>query len=248
MVHLSPGREKKSPEWDQWCKTSPNVDQPLHSLAVFGLIPQSGDKSPLNLGHTRTVTKEQHKLCVLQLLLKDSPSPAGKNGFILQEFTLGKKNKIAKQINATNWVSCSLPIESLWNFISVCFRGEKGTSKKQIIVFTELFLCSWALGGKQWEWAGHVVTWLTDKLLNGPTSQAAAANLGWHLFIIFLSCCSFPLPFLPAWHYPHFSFQQDKASKGSRCWGKIPSQMLPCARRQLQVIKVYCCVFLASHF
>lgn len=100
------------------------------------------------------------------------------------------KKKISKQISATNWVSCSLPIESLWNFISVCFRGAKGTSKKQIIVFTELFLCSWAPEGKQWEW---IVIWLTDKLLNGPTSQTAAANLGWHLFIVFLSCCSFPL-------------------------------------------------------
>lgn len=64
---------------------------PVHSLAMFGLIPQSGDKSPVNLGHTRTVTKEQHRLCVLWLLLKDSLYPAGKNGFILQECTLKKK-------------------------------------------------------------------------------------------------------------------------------------------------------------
>lgn len=67
------------------------MDRSLRSLAVFGLIPQSGDKSPVNLGHTGIVTKEQHRLRVLRLLLKDSPSPAGKNGFILQECTLKKK-------------------------------------------------------------------------------------------------------------------------------------------------------------
>lgn len=78
MVHLSPSRANKSSGWSQGYKTSQNVGQPLHSLAVFGLIPQSGDKSPVNLGHTRTVTKEQHRLCVLWLLLKDGRSPAGK--------------------------------------------------------------------------------------------------------------------------------------------------------------------------
>lgn len=102
MVHPSPSRANKSPEWGRWYKTSLNVDRSLRSLAVFGLIPQSGDKSPVNLGHTRTVTKEQHRLCVLWLLLKDSPSPAGKNGFILQECTW-KKKKLRSRLTQPIW-------------------------------------------------------------------------------------------------------------------------------------------------
>lgn len=55
-------------------KTPIIVDEALPSLVVFGLVPWSSDKSPVNLGHTGTVTNKQHSLCVLQHLLAASPS------------------------------------------------------------------------------------------------------------------------------------------------------------------------------
>lgn len=55
-------------------KTPLIVDEALPSLVVFGLVPWSSDKSPVNLGHTGTVTNKQHSLCVLQHLLAASPS------------------------------------------------------------------------------------------------------------------------------------------------------------------------------
>lgn len=56
-------------------KTPIIVDEALPSLVAFGLVPRSGDKSLVNLGHTGTATNEQHSLCVFQHLLTASPSP-----------------------------------------------------------------------------------------------------------------------------------------------------------------------------
>lgn len=73
---------------------------------------------------------------------------------------------------------------------------KKVTSKKQIIVLTELFLHLWALGESSGKGTrtGHVVICLADKLLDGGASQAAAI-LVWHWFGFFF-------PF----HFAHFPF------------------------------------------
>ena len=80
-------------------KSSIIVALALPSLVVFSLVPGNGDKSCVNLGHAGTVTNEQHRVCVLQLLLAASPSSGCERGFYSSGMYV---KKIAKQINVTN--------------------------------------------------------------------------------------------------------------------------------------------------
>lgn len=88
-------------------KSSIIVAQALPSQVVFGLIPGNGDKSCVNLGHAGTVTNQRHRLCVLRLLLTASPSSGCEKWFYSSGMHV---KKIAKRINATHRVLCSLPM------------------------------------------------------------------------------------------------------------------------------------------